>query len=57
MTTQEREDLARERELNVELTFECLSPACGLIFDGEAEDGVPPDCVLCGYETGRKALA
>lgn len=48
-----RDELARQREHNNELTFACTSPACGLIFDGEDEDGVAPDCVLCSSPTQR----
>lgn len=52
MTTQEREELAREREHNLVVTLACHN--CGLVYDGETDDGEPEACPLCSSgDVGR----
>lgn len=44
----ERHLLARERELNLDVTLVCSD--CDLVYEGEVEEGEPESCPLCSSE-------
>lgn len=48
-----RDQLAREREHNLDVTLLCAS--CGFTYDGEVTEGEPEACPLCASEEVGRA--